>query len=139
MLDNRWYRTVDKENGTILGEQQKYWLKEALLYSTAKYKFICVGGQVLSDFAGFENFANYKNERQEIIDFLDENSIKGVIFLTGDRHHSEITKLKTDKGNVFTMSLRLQLLHLLMTIPMSQIHCGYQEAWFLNAILLFSK
>ena len=101
MLDNRWYRTVDKENGTILGEQQKYWLKEALLYSTAKYKFICVGGQVLSDFAGFENFANYKNERQEIIDFLDENSIKGVIFLTGDRHHSEITKLKTDKGNVF--------------------------------------
>ncbi|MFZ1560488.1 MAG: alkaline phosphatase D family protein [Saprospiraceae bacterium] len=101
MLDGRWYRTVDKENGTILGEQQKYWLKESLLYSTARFKFICVGGQFLSDFAGFENFANYKDERQEIIDFLDENNIKGVVFLTGDRHHSEITKLKTAKGNVF--------------------------------------
>jgi alkaline phosphatase D len=101
MLDGRWYRTVDKENGTILGEQQKYWLKEALLYSTARFKFICVGGQFLSDFAGFENFANYITERHEIIDFLDENNIKGVVFLTGDRHHSEITKLKTAKGNVF--------------------------------------
>lgn len=99
LLDNRWYRTVDKR-GTILGDQQKYWLKEALLSAPTRYKFIAVGGQFLSDFAGFENFANYAEERQEIIDFIDDNNISNVIFLTGDRHHSEITKLVTAKGNI---------------------------------------
>jgi alkaline phosphatase D len=99
MLDDRWYRTVDRENGTILGEQQKYWLKEALLYSKATFKFICVGGQFLNDAKVFENFANYESERSEIIQFLDDNNIKGVVFITGDRHHSEICKLKTPNGN----------------------------------------
>lgn len=101
MLDNRWYRTVEKENGSILGPQQKYWLLEALKSSQATYKFICVGGQFLSDAKVYENFANFAEEREEIIQFLDDNNIKGVIFLTGDRHHSELTKLKTEKGNVF--------------------------------------
>lgn len=100
MLDNRWYRTVDRENGTILGEQQKYWLKEALLYSKATFKFICIGGQFLNDARVFENYSNYATERQEIIDFISEHKIKGVIFLTGDRHHSEISKLDTPNGTV---------------------------------------
>jgi alkaline phosphatase D len=98
MLDNRWYRTVQKENGTILGDIQKYWLKEALLASTASFKFVAVGGQFLSDYAAFENFANYKDERQELIDFIDEHKIKNVVFLTGDRHHSEISHLVTPNG-----------------------------------------
>lgn len=100
MLDNRWYRTVQAEEGTILGDVQKYWLKEALLASKATYKFVAVGGQFLSDYAAFENFANYKAEREELIRFIDENNIKNVIFLTGDRHHSEISKLVTDKGTI---------------------------------------
>jgi alkaline phosphatase D len=98
MLDNRWYRTVDTMYGTILGEQQRYWLKETLLQSKAPFKFVAVGGQFLSDFAGFENFANYRAEREEIIQFIDEYKIKGVVFLTGDRHHSEITRLTTPNG-----------------------------------------
>ena len=100
MLDNRWYKTVQREDGTILGDQQKYWFKEALLASKAAYKFVAVGGQFLSDFAGFENFANYKEEREEIIQFIEENDIKNVVFLTGDRHHSEISKMVTKSGNV---------------------------------------
>ncbi|MCE2788797.1 MAG: alkaline phosphatase family protein, partial [Saprospiraceae bacterium] len=98
MLDDRWYRTVDTTWGTILGEQQRYWLKETLLQSRAPFKFVAVGGQFLSDFAGFENFANYAEERKEIIEFIDEKKIEGVIFLSGDRHHSEITKLTTPGG-----------------------------------------
>jgi alkaline phosphatase D len=98
MLDDRWYRSVDTTWGTILGEQQRYWLKETLLQSRAPFKFVSVGGQFLSDFAGFENFANYAEERKEIIEFIDDKKIKGVIFLTGDRHHSEITKLTTPGG-----------------------------------------
>lgn len=101
MLDDRWYRTVETDNGTILGDLQKYWFKEAIKASKARYKFVAVGGQFISDFASFENFANYKEERAEIIQFLDDHNIKGVVFLTGDRHHSEISKMVTEKGNVF--------------------------------------
>ena len=32
---------------------------------------------------------------------MDDNDIKGVVFLTGDRHHSEISKMVTERGNVF--------------------------------------
>jgi len=101
MLDDRWYRTVDRENGTVLGDVQKYWLKESLLSSRASFKFICTGGQFLSDAKVFENVANYPHEREEIIQFLDDNNIKGVVFITGDRHHSEISKMTTAKGNTF--------------------------------------
>jgi len=100
MLDNRWYRSVDT-SGSILGELQTNWLLESLKASRATFKFIGVGGQFLSDAQIFENFANYAKERSKIINFLDENDIKGVVFLTGDRHHSEITKLATPKGNIF--------------------------------------
>ncbi|MBK9151075.1 MAG: alkaline phosphatase D family protein [Saprospiraceae bacterium] len=54
----------------------------------------------MSDAKVFENYANFEAERQEIINYIDENNIKGVIFLTGDRHHSELTRMKTAKGNV---------------------------------------
>ncbi|MBK9257628.1 MAG: alkaline phosphatase family protein [Saprospiraceae bacterium] len=101
MLDDRWYRNVERENGSVLGEQQKFWFLEAIRASKATFKFVAVGSQFLSDALVYENMANYPNEREEIINFLDQNNISGVVFLTGDRHHSELTKLKTEKGNVF--------------------------------------
>lgn len=100
LLDNRWYRTVEREKGTILGGDQLSWLLESLRSSRAFYKFVVVGGQLLSDVASFENHANYARERQMIIDHIDKHKIKGVIFLTGDRHHSEISRLRTDNGVV---------------------------------------
>lgn len=100
LLDNRWYRTVERERGSILGETQLSWLLESLRGSKAFYKFVVVGGQFLSDVASFENHANYAKERQMIIDYIDKHKINGVIFLTGDRHHSEVTRLKTNDGVV---------------------------------------
>jgi alkaline phosphatase D len=97
MLDNRWYKTADT-SGTLLGRTQLDWFKESLMSSQASFKFVAIGGQFLSDFKGYENVANYARERQEMIDFIDQNKIKNVIFLTGDRHHSEVTKLVTKNG-----------------------------------------
>jgi alkaline phosphatase D len=99
MLDDRWYKTASKE-GTILGRNQIEWFKDALLGSDAKFKFVAFGGQVVSDYAGKENLANYAHERKEILDFIDKNKIKNVVFLTGDRHHSELTKYISPSGTV---------------------------------------
>ncbi|NPA68620.1 MAG: alkaline phosphatase family protein [Chlorobi bacterium] len=99
LLDNRSFRDPNNliaENKTILGEKQKEWLKNALTYSEAKFKFVVMGGQFLTTGGNYEVYSNYgfSEERAEIINFIHTQNIKNVIFLTGDRHHSEISVLK---------------------------------------------
>ncbi len=102
MLDNRFYRDADLmpgENKTMLGKKQKEWLLNALSSSIAKIKFVVMGGQFLNDSKLYETYSNYgfNKEREEIIQFIQNQDIKNVVFITGDRHHSEINILK-EKG-----------------------------------------
>lgn len=101
LLDNRYNRTSEEDKETepqILGHQQIEWLIQALKYSRAKYKLVAVGGQVLSNVARYENHAVYGKEREYLIKRIDEEKIEGVIFLTGDRHHTELSELTTENG-----------------------------------------
>ncbi len=95
LLDNRSWRIVDEENpdnNTIWGSRQMDWLKDQLKSSEAIFKIICTGGQFLSDAAVHENHANVAPvERQELLDFLKDEGIGGIVFLTGDRHSSELS------------------------------------------------
>jgi alkaline phosphatase D len=100
LIDNRYYRSpndLERVNKTILGEKQKQWLKDNLISSHASFKFIVMGGQFLNDDARHETYTNYgfAEERKEIIDFIYKHDITGVIFLTGDRHYSELSRLNT--------------------------------------------
>jgi len=102
MLDNRTFRTPNyrkEDNKTQLGKEQLEWLKDNLSSSHATFKFVVVGGQFLSTCGMYETYANYgfAAERQEIIDYIHFNEIRNVIFLTGDRHQSEISVLKRDR------------------------------------------
>lgn len=100
MLDNRWFRDESNLNEqyfakTQLGAKQLDWLKNKLAHSKAVFKFVCVGGQFLNEYTNKESFNLYKKERAEIIQFITEQKISGVVFLSGDRHHTEL--LKNDK------------------------------------------
>ncbi|MBJ7428202.1 MAG: alkaline phosphatase family protein [Bacteroidia bacterium] len=98
MLDDRTFRDeseLDEEKyktKTQLGEVQLSWLKNKLKHSAATFKFIVVGGQFLNTETNKESFNLYKRERAEIIKFIAEQKISGVMFLTGDRHHTELLK-----------------------------------------------
>ena len=93
MTDDRFYRaTPGDTNASCLGETQMVWLKNKLLISDAAFKFICIGSQVLNDNNFGESYADYRRERNELFDFIANNNIKGVIFLTGDKHYAEICK-----------------------------------------------
>ena len=104
MLDNRYYRDPNKlktkENKTILGKEQLQWLKNALVFSKAKFKFIVMGGQFLNTARNYETYSNhgFDKERQDIIDFIYKEQLKNVIFLTGDRHMTEISLLDNGKN-----------------------------------------
>lgn len=101
LMDDRWYRTPQGLDGEMLGEKQVTWLIESLRLSFAKYKFICIGSQVLNGAKTKENLSQFVAERDRLIKLLDQYNIKGVIFLTGDRHHSEVSKITTEDGDVF--------------------------------------
>lgn len=99
MLDNRFYRTPDKrfeDNKTQLGKEQLEWLKDALVSSHATFKFIVMGGQFLTTSGAYEMYGNngFERERAEIIEYIHDNRLNNVIFITGDRHHSEVSVFK---------------------------------------------
>lgn len=103
MLDNRTFRTDHNIKGvkeTILGKEQKKWLIQALERSQAPFKMVAIGGQFISDAAVYENYSQYEDERKELIDLITRNNIRGVIFLSGDRHSAELSVLELDNGNM---------------------------------------
>ena len=97
LMDNRSFRIPPGTEGIItqmLGKEQIQWLIEDLKSSKATFKLIAVGSQVLSSVADFENYANYKEEREYFLQLLAKNNIKNVVFLTGDRHFAELSEVK---------------------------------------------
>lgn len=100
LLDDRFFKSPNNRKNTpctILGEEQKQWLIDALTSSKSTFKFIAVGSQFINDAPGAkENFVNCPEERNFILNAIKDEKISGVIFLTGDRHHSEISKLERD-------------------------------------------
>jgi alkaline phosphatase D len=111
LLDNRYNRAPNERldgDRTMLGTQQLEWFKEALLNSPATFKFVALGGQFLNTAPVFENYSanGYDKERQEIIDFIYKHQIKNVIFLTGDRHHSELSVLESaGKPTIYDLTI----------------------------------
>lgn len=97
LLDDRFFKSPnDRKTGarTILGDKQFEWLIDALTYSNAPFKIIYIGGQVITTAARFENYATYPEEKERLLKEILDNNVKGVLFLSGDRHFSELSKLE---------------------------------------------
>jgi alkaline phosphatase D len=104
LLDDRTWRSEDNLPTTVngqpnpdkrmLGPQQMKWLKESLRNSTATFKMVVVGSQVLNPVSPFDKLLDFPIEHQELIDFISNQKISGVVFLTGDRHHTEIIRVE---------------------------------------------
>jgi alkaline phosphatase D len=67
-------------------------------YSKAPFKMVATGGQVLNTAAVFENYATIPDERAELLRRIDEEGITGVVFLTGDRHFTELSQMSLKDG-----------------------------------------
>src|SRR5690606_5531844 len=80
---------------TMLGEQQWKWLEEQLRQPAAM-QIIGSGIQVLASDAGQETWANLPRERSRLLELIDSTGAEGVLFLSGDRHWSELSRL--DEG-----------------------------------------
>lgn len=94
MLDDRWYRNSEG-NQQVIGPQQMQWLQQKLKASRATFKFIALGSQVLSAVNAHETWSKFP-ERQQLFDFIRDQRITGVIFLSGDRHFTELCRLEQE-------------------------------------------
>jgi alkaline phosphatase D len=103
LLDTRYFRDpIEKaagvyqpnDTGTILGEEQWDWLEATLDTSDADLVFIGSGIQVLPEDHRFEKWANFPAERRRLIEVIRGTEGKEVILLSGDRHISEVSRIK---------------------------------------------
>lgn len=97
MLDDRYYRTPDgfaddHPAKTMFGEDQFHWLTQALRESTAPFKIIANGNQMLNDLNGYEGLNRCRVEQKRLFEFIRDEAITGVVFISGDRHFSELIR-----------------------------------------------
>jgi alkaline phosphatase D len=97
MLDDRYHRSPnnmpDAPEKVMFGEAQMQWLMEALVSSRAPFKIIAGGNQMLNPMNDREAFPNYRYEQQKLLQWLQTAKVYGVLFLSGDIHHSELMKI----------------------------------------------
>jgi phosphodiesterase/alkaline phosphatase D-like protein len=95
VLDTRSFRSpnsaTDDASKTMLGATQKADVKSWLLASTAPFKFI-VSSVPFSDFGTTNNdsWRGFTTERAELFRFIRDNSIRGVVLVSGDQHWSAV-------------------------------------------------
>lgn len=89
MLDHLYF----SEGGPLqLGPHQLFWLKEKLYKSTANFKFIVSGTSFLNEASNVDQL----KEKQEILDFIRNNGITGVVFLNSATPYTELSVKKTE-------------------------------------------
>ena len=107
LLDTRYFRSPLKKgerrvggswtpdtdlSKTILGHEQWKWL-ENQLRQPAQVRIIASSIQFVAEDAGQEAWANLPHERQRMIELLKTTKANGVVFISGDRHWSELSVL----------------------------------------------
>ena len=109
LLDTRYFRTPLKraaqrvkgkgpyepnlsEGAEILGEVQWEWLRKTL-DEPAEIRIVASSIQILSTSHGWETWGNFPKERERLLALLKKTNKVGTLFLSGDRHSAEISKL----------------------------------------------
>ncbi len=105
MMDNRYNKShenfPDGPDKVFYGQEQLTWLKNSLMASYAPFKIIVGGGQMLNNHHDFEGWDKYRYERDPFLAWLDNNKITGVMFLSGDKHHTEM--LRADRPGAYPL------------------------------------
>jgi alkaline phosphatase D len=99
--DRRYFYQLDYAphtnwDSTLLGTEQWLWLEKELS-KPADLRIICSGTQFGIEYNGYEAWANFPKEQQRMLDLIKKTKAEGVLFLTGDVHYGEISKI-TEPG-----------------------------------------
>ncbi len=98
LIDGRFNRDDEGDEGDTLGEPQWEWLEQELR-KPARLRLIVSGYQVLLDRdAHFETWAKFPQAQQRLFDLIRSTGAEGVVFLAGDQHYGEASRLRGALG-----------------------------------------
>ncbi|MGZ5503205.1 MAG: alkaline phosphatase D family protein [Chthoniobacterales bacterium] len=93
LLDGRYFRERPGANADLLGAEQWQWLEQQLTASNADVHLIGSGIQVIASEHPYDKWADFPKARQRLFDLIAKTKARNVIFLSGDRHLGEISRL----------------------------------------------
>jgi alkaline phosphatase D len=94
MLDTRFNRDDPGDTADTLGEGQWAWLAEQLR-QPADVRLVVSGYQVLLDReTKFETWAKFPKARERLFRLVRETKANGVIFIAGDQHYGEVSRIR---------------------------------------------
>jgi alkaline phosphatase D len=94
LLDTRQYRQPGA--ATMLGKAQKDWLFKGLADSSAMFKFVATSVPMAG--GGIDRWDGYPVERAELLRFIKQKRITGVVFLSADLHYAAVTSIPNGHG-----------------------------------------
>jgi alkaline phosphatase D len=97
--DRRYFYHLDyaphtSKDSTLLGEAQWTWLGKQL-QADADVRIIASSTQFGIEYNGYEAWANFPHEQERILELIKNKRAEGVLFVSGDVHYAEISKLET--------------------------------------------
>jgi alkaline phosphatase D len=95
--DSGCLSNLDDPDRTMLGAAQLQWLQQGLSDSDALFKFVITGEPIQELFVQpYDRWEGYTAERRLLLEFIRDEQIKNVIFLTTDLHGNLINDVSPD-------------------------------------------
>ena len=104
----RWGGVVDffaldcrgeRGGGQYISDEQMAWIKAELSASTARFKIVLNSVPItdMSDFLGQisvdDRWSGYPEQREELLQHVDDEGIEGLLWITGDFHWGAVTRV----------------------------------------------
>jgi alkaline phosphatase D len=89
------YSPYTISDSTMLGAAQWLWL-ESQLQIPADVRIIGSSTQFGITHNGYEAWANFPHEQKRMLDLIKKTKANGVLFISGDVHYAELSKLNTE-------------------------------------------
>ena len=97
-IKKKWkndYIPIKSKSATFLGKEQWSWL-EGVLNEPADVRIVMSSNQFGISYNGYEAWANMPRERERFIEIIKKTKANGIVFISGDVHWAEISKLKAE-------------------------------------------
>ena len=121
--------------GDMLGEIQWQWFESVLRDSSADFHVIVSSVQVLTSNPVVESWGHFPEEKKRLINLLQKLDPPGLVFLSGDVHHGELSRarvLRSSREDVWVEVTSSGLTHTCGDSFINRILCP-------NMLRMFSK
>lgn len=100
LLDVRTFKT----DNNLIGEEQWSFLEKELRHNKAQLTLIVSGIQIIPMDHRYEKWNEYPHERKRLLELIKETQTKKALFLSGDRHFSEFSRLRWEGGEILEVT-----------------------------------